>query len=100
LSFGRCIVDLCLFVAVLLFFVFWSLKKRQRSTIQRPKDKEQQYSYQKTKNNNTTTKRQRTTIQRPKDKEQQYSDKKTKINNTATKRQRTTIKRPKDKEKQ
>jgi Flp pilus assembly protein TadB len=60
--------------------------KRQRTTIQRPKDKEQQYSDQKTKNNNTTTKRQRTTIQRPKDKEQQYSDQKTTNNNTATKR--------------
>jgi hypothetical protein len=51
--------------------------KRQRTTIQRPKDKEQQYNDQKTKNNNTATKRQRTTIQRPKDKEQQYSDQKT-----------------------
>ena len=49
--------------------------------MQRPKDKEQQYSDQKT----------RATIQRPKDKEQQYSDQKTKNYNTATKRQRTTI---------
>jgi membrane protein implicated in regulation of membrane protease activity len=86
LSFGRCSVVLCLFVAKLLFFVFWSLyccslsfvavlllfvfRKRQRTTIQRPKDKDQQYSDQKTKNNNTATKRQRTTIKRPKDKEQ------------------------------
>ena len=49
--------------------------------MQRPKDKEQQYSDQKTKSNNTATK----------DKEQQYSDQKTKNYNTATKRQRTTI---------
>ena len=55
---------------------------------------------QKTKNKYTTTKRQRTTIQRPKDKEQQYNDQKTKNNNTATKRQRTTVQRPKDKEQQ
>jgi Ca2+/Na+ antiporter len=61
LSFGRCIVALCLLVAVLLLFVFYSLHCL----------KEQQYSDQKTK----------TTIQRPKHKE----------NNTATKRQRTTI---------
>ena len=53
---------------------------------------------QKTKNKYTTTKRQRTTIQRPKDKEQQYNDQKTKNNNTTTKRQRATIQRPKDKE--
>jgi hypothetical protein len=68
LSFGRYIVVLCLLVAIL------TANKRQRATIQRPKDKEQQYSEQKTKNNNTATKRQRTTIQRPKDKEQQHSD--------------------------
>jgi hypothetical protein len=73
-SFGRCIIALCLLVA-----------------IQRLKDKEQQYSDQKTKSNNTATKRQRTTIQRPNDKEQHYSDQKTKNNNTATKRHRTTI---------
>jgi hypothetical protein len=53
---------------------------------------------QKIKNKNTTNKRQRTTIQRPKDKEQQYNDQKTKNNNTANKRQRTTIQRPKEKE--
>jgi hypothetical protein len=40
--------------------------------MQRPKDKEQPYSDQKTKNNNTATKRQRTTIQQPQEKEQQY----------------------------
>jgi hypothetical protein len=104
LSFGRCIVVLCLLVVVLFFFVFWSLNccslsfgrcntatKRKKATIQRPKDKEQRYSDQKTKNNNTATKRQRTTTQRPKDKEQQYSDQKTKNNNIATKRQRTII---------
>jgi hypothetical protein len=61
---------------------------------------EQHTSDQKTKNNTTATKRQRTTIQRPKDKEQQYNDQKTKSNNTATKGQRTTIQRPKDKEQQ
>jgi hypothetical protein len=44
-----------------------------------------------TKNNNTASKTQKTTIQRQKDKEQQFSDQKTKNNNTATKRQRTTI---------
>jgi hypothetical protein len=39
LSFGRCIVALCLLVTVLLLFVFWSLYccslsyKRQRTTI-------------------------------------------------------------------
>jgi uncharacterized membrane protein len=59
--------------------------KRQRPTIQRPKDKEQQYNDQKTKNNNTANKRKRTTIQQPKDKEQQYSDQKTKNNNIKTK---------------
>jgi hypothetical protein len=59
LSFGRYIIVLVL-----------TKTKKQRTTIQRPKDKEQQYSDQKTKNNNTATKRQRTTIQRPKDKEQ------------------------------
>ena len=53
-----------------------------------------------TKNNNLATKRQRITLQRPKDKEQQYSDQKTKSNKTTTKRQRATIQRPKDKEKQ
>jgi hypothetical protein len=42
LSFGRCSVVLCLLVASVLFY--------------------QQYSDQKTKNNNTATKRQRTTI--------------------------------------
>jgi hypothetical protein len=52
--------------------------KRQRTTIQRAKVKEQQYYDQKTKSNNTASKRQRTTIQRPKDKEQQYNDQKTK----------------------
>ena len=46
--------------------------KRQRATIQRPKDKEQQYK----------GKRQRATIQQPKEKEQQYSDQKKKNNNT------------------
>jgi hypothetical protein len=55
LSFGSCIVALWLLVVV-------------------TKDKEQQYKDQKTKNNKTTTERQRTTIHRPKDKEQQYSD--------------------------
>jgi ATP-dependent Zn protease len=112
LSFGRYIVVLCRLVVILWFF-------RQRTTIQRPKEKEQQYNDQKTKSNNTKTKRQRTTIQQPKDKEQknsdkktretiqrpkikeqQYSDQKKKNNNTATKRQRTTIQRPKDKEQQ
>jgi hypothetical protein len=63
--------------------------KRQRTTIQRPKDKEQKYSDQKTKNNNTVTKRQRATIQRPKDKEQPYIDQKTK-NYATIKRQITT----------
>ena len=48
--------------------------KRQRATIQRPKDKEQQYK----------GKRQRARIQQPKDKEQRYSDQKKKNNNTAT----------------
>ena len=66
------------------------MAKRKAKTIQRLKDKEQQYSDQKIKNNNIATKRQRTTIQRPKDKN----------NNISTKRQRTTIQRPKDKEKQ
>ena len=41
-----------------------------------------------TKNNNLATKRQRTTLQRPKDKEQQFCDQNTKSNNTTTKRQR------------
>jgi hypothetical protein len=49
--------------------------------MQRPKDKEQPYSDQKTKNK----------IQRPNDKEQQYSNQKKKNNNTTTKSQRTTI---------
>ena len=48
------------------------MNKRQRTTIQRPKDKEQH-------------------IRRPKDKEQQYNDQKTKSNNTVTKRQIATI---------
>jgi membrane glycosyltransferase len=100
LSFGRCIVALCLLVVVLLLFVFWSLNCcsysfGRYSVVQ---DKEQQYSDQKTKNNNIATKRQRTTIQRPTCKEQQYNDQKTKNNNTAIKRQRTTVQRPKDKE--
>jgi Flp pilus assembly protein TadB len=67
LSFGRCIVVLCLL------------------EIQRPKDKEKQYNEYETKSNNTATKRQKATIQQPKDKEQQDSNQKKKNNNTTTK---------------
>ena len=57
------------------------------------------FVYPKTKNNNTATKTQRAKIQQPKEKEQQYSAQKT-MNNTTTKSQSATIQRPKDKDQQ
>jgi DNA mismatch repair ATPase MutL len=74
--------------------------KRQRATIQRPKDKEQQYSDQKIKNNNIATKRQRTTIQRPKNKEQKKNNQKKKNNKKTNKKQKTTKQKQKKKKKQ